>query len=189
MPDRGQDIMANKNDKELRFQLSNDDYKAFGRYRILFTKGGKKLINRQRLTYLLSGVMIALLFTVFKVDPTFTKLAYVAAAVIGIGGAIVAPKLVLKQQAAAIDATADDPERVHPVENIVRFEDDSMKTEAEDDKQSFLYSDIQQVDMTEDAIYVWMSDTMIMPLPLHAFKNQKAMEDMYDFLQEKTAKA
>lgn len=180
--------MANKNDRVLKFQLTDSDYKAFGRYRILFTKNGRKLINRQRLTYLLSGALIALLFTVFNVDPTFRKLAYVAAAVIGIGGAVMAQKLVLKQQNAAIEANADDPERVHPLENVVTFEDDALHTKAGEDEQRFLYSDIQQVDMTEDAIYVWMSDTMIMPLPLHAFKNQKAMEDMYNYLQEKSGK-
>ena len=178
--------MANKNEKEIRFRLNDSDYKAFGRYRILFTKGGRKIINRQRFSYALSGVLIALLFTVFKVDPTFAKLAYVVAVVIGIGGIIFAERIILKQQAAAIEADADNPERVHPVENIVTFEEDSMHTKAGEDEQTFSYSDIRQVDMTEEAIYVWMSDTMIMPLPLHAFKNQKAMEDMYAWLQEKS---
>ncbi|MBR2673984.1 MAG: YcxB family protein [Mogibacterium sp.] len=181
--------MASKNDRQIRFQLSNSDYKAFGRYRILYTKSGRRLINRQRFTYALSGALLALLFTVFKVDASFTRLVYIIAAVIGIGGIVFADKLVLKQQNAAIEADADNPGRVHPLENIITFEEDFMHTKAGDDEQRFSYSDIKQVDMTEDAIYVWMSDTMIMPLPLHAFKSEKAMEELYKWISDKTEKS
>ena len=52
-----------KNKNEIRYALNDDDYSAFGRYRILYTAGGRKLVNHQRLTYFISGVMIALLFT------------------------------------------------------------------------------------------------------------------------------
>ena len=105
--------MANKNDKEIRFTLTNDDYKSFGRYRILYTDGGRKIVMRQRLTYLVSGIVIAALFTFFHVDPTFTKLAYAVAAVIGIGGFIFADRIILRQQNKVIEADQNSAERVH----------------------------------------------------------------------------
>ena len=178
--------MARKNDREIRFYLNDDDYKAFGRYRILYTPMGRKMINRQRITYLISGVMIALLFTVFKVDRNFTIFAYIVAALVGVGGVLIADKMLLRQQERAIDADKNNPERVHPDENIVRFDEDALHTKAGNDEQEFSYADVKRVDMTEDAIYVWMSDTMIMPLPLHAFKSDKEMAEMYDWLTEKS---
>jgi hypothetical protein len=181
--------MANKNTKEIRFKLNDDDYKEFGRYRILYTPGGRKIVNRQRITYLISGIMLAVLFTVFHVDPNFTKLIYAVAAVIGIGGVLFADKIILRQQSKIIDKEMSEAGRVHPEENVVTFEDDELITAAGEEVQRFSYSDIKQVDMTESAIYAWMSDTMIMPLPLHAFKGQKAMEDMYNWLQDKLAEA
>lgn len=177
--------MANKNSKEIRFTLTDDDYKAFGRYRVLYTAGGKKIVMRQRLTYLVSGIIIAALFTVFHVDANFTKLAYVVAAVIGIGGFIFADKMILRQQDKVIEADKNSAERVHSTENIIKFEDELFKTKAGDDEQEFAYKDIQQVDMTDDSIYVWISDTMIMPLPLHAFKGQMDMENTYNYLMDK----
>lgn len=177
--------MANKNDKEIRFTLTDDDYKAFGKYRVLYTDSGRKIVRRQRITYLVSGILIALLFTVFHVDPNFTRLAYVIAAVIGIGGCVFADKIILRQQDKVIEADKNSADRVHADENIVTFGDDSFETRAGEDVQTFNYKDIKQVDMTEDSIYVWMNDTMIMPLPLHAFKGKKSMEDIYNFLTEK----
>ena len=61
--------MATKNNpRVIKFVLTDDDYLAFGRYRILYTEGGRKLVNRQRITYLISGIAIAALFTVFHAD-------------------------------------------------------------------------------------------------------------------------
>lgn len=174
-----------KNKNEIRFVLNDDDYSAFGRYRILYTKGGRKLVNRQRLTYFLSGVIIALLFTLFKVNHSFTILAYVVAAVIGIGGPIVSERMLLRQQDKAIQASKDTIERVHPVENIITLGEDELRTDAGDDHQSFDYKDIKLVDLTEEAIYVWISDTMIMPIPSHAFNNMDDMKETYKWIRAK----
>lgn len=178
-------MASNKNKREIRFLLTDDDYAAFGRYRIMYTAGGRKLVNRQRLTYLICGVAIALLFTVFHVDRNFSLLAYGVAAVIGIGGTIFAEKLVLKQQSDAIKKSQDSIERVHPDENVITLGNDFLITDAGDDHQEFDYKDIKLVDLTEDAIYVWMSDTMIMPIPLHAFNNMDEMKAAYKFIREK----
>ena len=178
-------MASNKSKREIRFALTDDDYNAFGRYRILYTAGGRKLVNRQRLTYLISGACLALLFTVFHLDRNFTMLAYIVAAVIGIGGTIFAEKLVLKQQADAIKRSQDTVERVHPEENVVTLGDDFLITDAGEDHQEFDYKDIKLVDLTEDAIYVWMSDTMIMPVPRHAFRNMDDMKEAYKFIRAK----
>ena len=178
-------MASNKNKKEIRFVLNDDDYSSFGRYRILYTAGGRKLVNRQRLTYLISGICIAALFTVFHVARSFTLFAYAVAAVIGIGGVIFAEKLVLKQQADAIKRSQDSLERVHPDENVITLGDDLLVTDAGSDHQEFDYKDIKLVDITEEAIYVWMSDTMIMPIPRHAFRSMDDMKDAYTYIREK----
>ena len=169
----------------IRFVLTDDDYAAFGRYRILYTEGGRKLVNRQRLTYFISGVIMAALFTVFHVDRSFTILAYIVAAVIGIGGPLISERLLLRQQDKAIQSSKDDIDRVHPVENVVTIGDDALTTDAGDDHQSFDYKDIKLVDLTEEAIYVWMSDTMIMPIPLHAFNEMSEMKETYNLIRQK----
>ena len=179
------EMASNKSKREIRFVLTDEDYSAFGRYRIMYTAGGRKLVNRQRLTYLICGVCIAALFTVFHVDRNFTLLAYGIAAVIGIGGTIFAEKLVLKQQSDAIKKSQDSIERVHPDENIITLGDDVLITDAGEDHQEFDYKEIKLVDLTEDAIYVWMSDTMIMPIPRHAFRNMDDMKASYKFIREK----
>ena len=51
-------MASKKNKREIRFALSDEDYGAFGRYRIMYTAGGRKLVNRQRITYLISGICI-----------------------------------------------------------------------------------------------------------------------------------
>ena len=176
----------NKKKKEIHFILTDEDYMAFGRYRIMYTKGGHALVRRQRITYFISGAAIAILFTVFHVDPAFTKLAYAVAAVIGIGGVVFAEKLVLRQQEKIIKKTQDTSvESVHPDENIIILGDDELHTKAGSDEQSFPYEDIKLVDLTEESIYVWMSDTMIMPVPLHAFRNMDEMKDVYNEIREK----
>lgn len=178
--------MANKRSKrEIRFKLNDDDYKAFGRYRIIYTSNGRRLVNRQRITYLISGIMIAVLFTIFPVDDSFTKLAYIVAAVIGIGGTAVSERLVLRQQDRAIEEGANSVERVHPEENTIVFGDETFDAKAGEDEQSFKYSDIKLIDLTEEAIYVWMSDTMIMPVPLHAFSGMDEMKATYKWIKEK----
>lgn len=174
-----------KNKNEIRYALNDDDYSAFGRYRILYTAGGRKLVNHQRLTYFISGVMIALLFTLFHVDHSFTILAYVVAAVIGIGGPIVSERMLLRQQEKAIKSEVNNADRLHPEENIVTLGDDVLVTEAGENRQEFDYKDIKLVDLTEEAIYVWMSDTMIMPIPLHAFKDMEDMKETYTWIREK----
>ena len=178
-------MASKKNKREIRFVLSDDDYAAFGRYRIMYTAGGRKLVNRQRLTYLISGICIAALFTVFHVDHNFTMLAYGIAAVVGIGGVIFAERMVLKQQSDAIKKSQDSIERVHPDENVITLGDDFLITDAGSDHQEFDYKDIKLVDLTEESIYVWMSDTMIMPIPLHAFRNMDEMKEAYRFIREK----
>lgn len=182
-------MATKKNPRVIKYVLNDDDYSAFGRYRILYTEGGRKLVNRQRLTYFISGVCIAALFTIFKVDHSFTILAYIVAAVIGIGGPIVSERLLLRQQDKAISKTKDDIDRVHPVENIVTIGDDALTTDAGEDHQSFDYKKIKLVDLTEEAIYVWMSDTMIMPIPLHAFAGMPEMKEAYKLIRQKIKEA
>lgn len=182
-------MATKKNPREIRFVLNDDDYSAFGRYRILYTEGGRKLVNRQRLTYFISGAIIALLFTVFKVDNSFTILAYIVAAVVGVGGPLISERMLLRQQDKAISASKDSLERVHPVENIITIGDDALTTDAGDDHQSFNYKDVKLVDLTEDAIYVWMSDTMIIPIPLHAFNGMPEMKEAYKLIRAKIKEA
>lgn len=178
-------MASNKSKREIRFVLTDDDYNAFGRYRIMYTAGGRKLVNRQRLTYIISGICIAGLFTLFPVDHNFTMLAYIVAAVIGVGGTLFAEKIVLKQQNDSIKKYQDSLERVHPDENVITLGDDMLITDAGEDHQEFDYKNIKLVDLTEEAIYVWMSDTMIMPIPRHAFRNMDDMKSAYKFIREK----
>ena len=176
--------MANKK-REVQFKLTNEDYKAFGRYRIMYTDQGHKLVRRHRLTYLITAVMLAVLFTVFHVDQKFTILMYVLAGVLAVVGIFFSEKLVLRQQDKAIEASENSAERVHAAENRIIFDDDKFTTHAGEDVQEFAYKDIKLVDLTEEAIYVWMSDTMIMPLPLHAFRGMPEMKEMYKWIREK----
>lgn len=178
-------MASNKNKRVIRFTLTDDDYRAFGRYRIMYTEGGRKLVNRQRITYFVSGLAIAVLFTVFHVDHNFTILAYIIAAVIGIGGPLVSERILLRQQDRTIQSEGEKLERVHPDENVVTLADDELITEAGGDRQTFDYKDIKLVDLTNDAIYIWMSDTMIMPFPMHAFRNMEEMKAAYEWIQAK----
>ena len=182
-------MATKKNSRVIKFVLTDEDYLAFGRYRILYTAGGRKLVNRQRLTYFISGVCMAALFTLFHVDHKFTIFAYIVAAIIGIGGPIIAERSLLRQQEKAIKNQADTIERVHAVENTITIGDDALITDAGDDHQSFDYKDIELVDLTEDAIYVWMSDTMIMPVPLHAFAGMDEMKEAYKLIRQKIKEA
>ena len=91
----------------------------------------------------------------------------------------------LKQQSDSIRKSQDSLERVHPDENVITLGDDFLTTDAGADHQEFDYKDIKLVDLTDDAIYVWMSDTMIMPIPRHAFRNADDMKESYKFIREK----
>ena len=182
-------MATKKNPNVIKFVLTDDDYSAFGRYRILYTAGGRKLVNRQRLTYFISGVAIAALFTIFHADHSFTMMAYAVAAAIGIGGPLLSEKILLRQQDKAIKNSSDTLDRVHAVENVVTIGDDVLSTDAGDDHQSFDYKDIKLVDLTEEAIYVWMSDTMIMPVPLHAFSGMDEMKEAYKLIRKKIKEA
>lgn len=172
-------MAPNRNKREVKFKLTDEDYRAFGRYRILYTEQGHKMVRRQRLTYVATGIMIAALFTLFKVDHNFTMLMYVIAAALVVVGIFFAEALVLRQQDKAIEATQNSAERVHAGESTVKFDEDSFTTLTGDDVQTFGYGDIKLIDLTEEAIYVWMSDTMIMPLPLHSFRG--GMDEMKEF--------
>ena len=182
-------MATKKNPRVIKFVLTDDDYSAFGRYRILYTEGGRKLVNRQRLTYFISGLCIAALFTLFHADHQFTMIAYAVAAVIGIGGPIMSERILLRQQDKAIKNSTDTIERVHAVENVITIGDDALVTEAGEDHQEFDYKDIKLVDLTEEAIYVWMSDTMIMSIPLHAFAGMDEMKEAYRLIRQKIKEA
>ncbi len=182
-------MATKKNPGVIKFILTDEDYLAFGRYRILYTEGGRKLVNRQRLTYFISGLCIAGLFTLFHADHQFTMIAYAVAAVIGIGGPIMSERILLRQQEKAIKNSADTLERVHAAENVVTIGDEALTTDAGDDHQSFDYKEIKRVDLTEEAIYVWMSDTMIMPVPLHAFAGMPEMKEAYKLIRQRIKEA
>ena len=184
---QGERIMASKKNKnEIKFTLKDSDYKSFGKYRIMYTEQGHKMVRRQRLTYLIGAAMIALLFTVFKVEQSsFRYLMYVIAGALAVVGIFFAESLVLRQQDKAIEASANTAERVNAGENTVRFDDDTFTTSGNGDDQVFRYSDIKLIDLTEEAIYVWMSDTMIMPLPLHAFRGMEEMKELCKWLRAK----
>jgi uncharacterized membrane protein YobD (UPF0266 family) len=176
---------ANKGAKVLEFKLTDDDYKDFGRYRILYTDGGRKMIRRTRLTYIIMGVGIAALFTVFHVDPKFTKLMYAISALMVLYAVFFAERNVLKQQERAIDASKNDLDRVHPTNNVIRFYEDTFTTASGENESTFNYTDIKLVDLTETAIYVWMSDQMIMTIPLHAFRDMDDMKELYKWIKAK----
>lgn len=176
--------MANKKKREVQFVLNDDDYKAFGRYRILYTEQGRKLVNRQRLTLVLIGVGVAILFSLFDVDKNFKMIMYICSAICAVGGFFFAEGMVLRQQDRVIEDAKGDVERVRPDHNRIVFEEDGFSTYTENDEQHFKYSDIKLADLTEAAIYVWMSDTMIMPIPLHAFRNMPEMKEFYKWLRE-----
>ena len=178
--------MANKGARVLEFKLNDDDYKAFGRYRIQYTAGGRKMVNRMRLTYIIMGAGVAALFSVFHVDPLFTKVVYVISALMVVYGVFFAEGSVIKQQDRAIDASKNDVERVHPANNIIKFYDDSFTTSNGGDASEFSYDAIKLIDLTESAIYIWMSDQMIMTLPLHAFRDLDEMKEMYKWIKAKT---
>ncbi len=190
MPVKKETEMATKkNPRVIKFVLTDDDYLAFGRYRILYTDGGRKLVNRQRITYFISGLCIAALFTLFHADHQFTMIAYAVAAVIGIGGPIMSERLLLRQQEKAIKNSTDTIERVHAEENVITIGDDALVTQTGEDHQEFSYKDIKAVDLTEEAVYVWMSDTMIMPVPLHAFAGMDEMKEAYKLIRQKIKEA
>lgn len=175
--------MANKKKREVQFVLNDDDYKAFGHYRILYTEQGRKLVNRQKLTLAIIGIGVAVLFTVFHVDRSFTILMYILSAVCVIGGYFFAETMVLRQQDKAIEMGQGDIERIRPENNRIVFDDEGFSTYTGDDEQHFRYEDVKLADLTEAAIYVWMSDTMIMPIPLHAFRNMPEMKEFYKWLK------
>ena len=178
-------MAVNKNRKQVKYELNDKDYEAFGRYRIMYTAQGRKMVLRQRITYIISGICIAALFYVFPVSEGFTRIAYIVAAVIGIGGAVFAEKIVLRQQKQAIERAEATADAVHLPENTVRFDDETFETKAGDDVQTFRYGDIRLIDLTEEAIYVWMSDEMIMPMPLHAFRSMDDMKELYKWIRGK----
>ena len=178
-------MAVNKNRKQVKYELNDKDYEAFGRYRIMYTAQGRKMVLRQRITYIISGICIAALFYVFPVSEGFTRIAYIVAAVIGIGGAVFAEKIVLRQQKQAIERAEATADAVHLPENTVRFDDETFETKAGDDVQTFRYGDIRLIDLTEEAIYVWMSDEMIMPIPLHAFRSMNDMKELYKWIRGK----
>jgi uncharacterized membrane protein len=101
-------------------------------------------------------------------------------------GIFFAEALVLRQQDRAIQDDAGSAERVHAGENRIKFDEDTFSTYGNGDEQTFRYSDIKLVDLTEEAIYVWMSDIMIMPVPLHAFRGMEEMKDLYKWIKAKT---
>ncbi len=178
-------MAAGKKTRELQFTLNDEDFKMFGRYRILYTDQGHKMIRRQRLTYLVSAAALAGLFTVFHVDKAFTILVYVIAAAMALVGIFFAESMVLRQQDKVIASTANSAERVHAANNIIRFDEEGFTTYAAGDEQRFSYKDVKLVDMTDQAIYTWLSDTMIMPIPLHAFKNMSEMKEFNKWFKER----
>lgn len=180
---QGETIMANKKKREVQFILTDDDYKAFGHYRILYTPQGRKMVNRQKMTFVIIGVGVAVLISMFELQQGFRTLMYVLSALCVIVGLVFGESLVLRQQDNAIEMSKGDIERIHPENNRIVFDDNGFSTYSGADEQHFSYSDIKLADFTEAAIYVWMSDEMIMPIPLHAFRNMPEMREMYKWIK------
>ena len=178
-------VNKNRKKREVQFELTDDDYKAFGRYRILYTDQGHKMVRRQKATLVVIGLGVAALFTLFKVDRNFTILMYVLSAACVVAGLVFGERMVLRQQDKSIDKSASDIERVRPQKNIIEFGDDGFTTYAGSDVQNFSYADVQKVDLTEAAVYVWMSDTMIMPVPLHAFRDMQEMKEFCKWFRKR----
>ena len=178
-----------KNLRELSYILNDDDLIAFNQYYIQNSKFGKRLIWRQRLIF--PAFLLIFLFITygFKSEHRIIVGGAVLLGALSIFMMFYAKTLVLKQQAKAVRNSENDLSRIHINETHVSFRDDEFEAVNADGDQTFNYTEVKKLTLTENGIYVWMSDQMAIPISRSAFNRPGDMEELFDFLVKKCTNA
>lgn len=182
-------MASKKNLKELTYILNDDDLIAFNQYYIQHSKFGKRLVWRQRLIF--PAFLLIFLFITygFKSEHRIIVGGTVLLGAISVFMFFYAKRLVLKQQARAVRNSENDLSRIHVNETIVRLGDDEFEAVNADGAQTFNYTEVQKLTLTENGIYVWMSDQMAIPISKSAFKRPGDMDEVFDFFVKKCTNA
>ncbi len=171
--------------KTLEYTLRDSDYVAFNRYHLTNSKDGKKVILRQQLVMIIAAAGIFALFCVFKTSPKIRNLVGIICALFALYAIFFGKKMVLKASERAAMEGSGDLGRLHPELNTVTFKGKSFSVETESSSNEFYYSDVYAIDMNEDGIYIWISASVAMSIPTHAFRTRAEIQETYDWLREK----
>lgn len=178
-----------KNLKEISYILNDDDLIAFNQYYILNSKFGKRLIWRQRLIFPAFLVIFLAIMYACKSEHRIVVGGTVLLGTISVFMFFYAKRLVLNQQVKAVRNSANDLSRIHANETIIRFGDDEFEAVNSEGDNFFKYSEVKKLSLTEDGIYVWMSERMAIPISRSAFNRPGDMEELFDFLVNKCTNA
>lgn len=178
-----------KNLREISYILNDDDLIAFNQFYILNSKFGKKMIWRQRLIFPVFLLMFLGITYGFKSEPRIIKGGAILLGALSVFFFFYAKRLVLNQQVKAVRNSANDLSRIHANETIIKFGDEEFEAMNVDGDHTFNYSEVKKISFTENGIYVWMSDTMAIPISKTAFNRPGDMEELFDFLVNKCTNA
>ena len=171
------------------YTLTDADAIEFNRYYIKNTKRGRKVVWQQRmiLPMILLGYVILMLIFKFNSKPVYVFGAFVAAAAVAYG--LACEKIVLNRQEAEIKRGGYNWDNIHPEPTTIDFAGDKIEASYKGQNKDFEYGDIMKVTCTDQAIYLWLNDTVAMQIPVRGFESEQDMSKLFDFLGEKCENA
>lgn len=182
--------MANRrNFTNLKYVLTDEDTIAFNKHYILHSKQGKKMITEQRVIFPILTLVVYAMMTFFKFTNTLTLVVtgLLAAASVYVG--INAKNMLLKQQEKLVKKGAYNLESVHRSEAVLDFKDDVIYSSYEGSEKDIDYGEIWKVTMSDRGLYLWLSETVAMPIPISAFPREEGMGKLFELLKEKCENA
>ncbi len=183
--------MARKktNYRQPTYTLNDADAIEFNRYYIKNTKRGRRVVWQQRmiLPMILLGYVILMLIFKFNSKPVYVFGAFVAAAAVAYG--LACEKIVLNRQEAEIKNSGYSWDNIHPEPTTINFGDDKIMASYRGQEKEFEYDEIWKVTCTDQAIYLWLDDTVAMQIPVRAFDSVTDMHKLFDYLDKKCVNA
>lgn len=169
--------------------LTDDDAIEFNRYYIKHTKRGRRVVWQQRmiLPLILVGYVILMLVFQFHSKPVYVFGGFVAAAAVAYG--LACEKIVLNRQEAEIRHGGYNWDNIHPEPTTLDCTDEKIKASYKGEERDFEYADIWKVTCTDNAIYLWLNETVAMQIPVRAFDSEQDMHKLFDFLDKKCVNA
>ena len=178
--------MATRNNfKDLKYVLTDEDTIAFNKHYLLHSKAGKKMIMEQRIIFPVLTVVVFAMMRFFKFGNTLTLVVVGLLAAASVYVLFNAEKMLIKQQEKAVRKAAFNLESINKEESILKFRDENIYSSYEGAESEIEYDKIFKVSMSETGIYLWISETSAMPIPVSAFPREEGMPKLFDYLKEK----
>lgn len=167
---------------EFHITLEDDDYLLFNQYHILNNPMSKKTLLYIRFIF---PFICLILYFFYQPEVDYPMLLIAIMVIVSIFWISYSKKMILNTMKQHIKKMKKHGRLPYSKEAILRFNDESILEITSDTETKTNYSLIENIAITETAIYIYVSTVQAFILPLTAFSDEGEKQRFMDFIHMK----